>query len=490
MAPSVGKNNSSGFGPHMNGLEFEPSVLSLLPPLVAIGLAVWTRQVYVALATGIWLGWTLLSGFNPINGFAASLEGTVSVLGEPGNTRVLLFSLLIGALVIYVEASGGVEGFVRWLEKRRLVRSIRGASLLAWLIGVVIFIESNITLLVTGAVCRPLFDRYQAAREKLAYIADSTSAPICILIPFNAWGALVLGILGTLAIENPVAVFVESIPLNMYAIAAVLLSGFTAARGLNIGPMKQAEARAARGIVLSHEAEQTVDEALFKVRLSREVPPRAFNMILPILAMVVTMPLGLYITGDGALTQGSGSTSVLWAVIAGNATAWILMLGQRFATVDELVRLGLKGTEALLGLVLILLLALTLGDVCVRLGTGPYVADVVRNIAAPVLLVPATFVAAALIAFATGTSWGTFAIMIPIAVPAAQALGLPLAPFLAASLSGGVFGDHASPISDTTIVASLASATDVIDHVRTQLPYALAAGGVAVLAFAVIGALI
>jgi tetracycline resistance efflux pump len=136
------------------------------------------------------------------------------------------------------------------------------------------------------------------------------------------------------------------------------------------------------------------------------------------------------------------------------------------------------------------LLALTLGDVCVRLGTGPYVADVVRNIAAPVLLVPATFVAAALIAFATGTSWGTFAIMIPIAVPAAQALGLPVAPFLAASLSGGVFGDHASPISDTTIVASLASATDVIDHVRTQLPYALAAGGVAVLAFAVIGALI
>ncbi len=474
----------------MNGLEFEPSVLSLLPPLVAIGLAVWTRQVYVALATGIWLGWTLLSAFNPVQGFAGAIEGVVTVAGEPGNTRVLLFSLLIGALVIYVEASGGVEGFVLWLERRRLVRSIRGASLLAWLIGVAIFIESNITLLVTGAVCRPLFDRHKAAREKLAYIADSTSAPICILIPFNAWGALVLGILGSLAIENPVPVFVESIPLNMYAIAAVLLSGFTAVRGLNWGPMKQAEARAAQGIVLSREGEQTVDEALFKVRLTRQVPPRAFNMILPILAMVLMMPLGLFITGGGDLSQGSGSTSVLWAVIAGNITAWVLMLAQRFATVDELVRLGLKGVEALLGLVLILLLAITLGDVCVRLGTGPYVAEVVRNIAAPVLLVPATFVAAALIAFATGTSWGTFAIMIPIAVPAAQALGLPLAPFLAASLSGGVFGDHASPISDTTIVASLASATDVIDHVRTQLPYALTAAGVAILGFAVIGALI
>ena len=171
-------------------------------------------------------------------------------------------------------------------------------------------------------------------------------------------------------------------------------------------------------------------------------------------------------------------------------TAWILMLAQRFASVDELVRLGLKGIEALFGLVLILLLSIVLGDVSVRLGTGPYVAEAVSGLAAPVLLVPATFVTAALIAFATVTSWGTFAIMIPIVVPAAEILGLPIAPFLAASLSGGIFGDHSSPISDTTIVASLASATDVIDHVRTQLPYALLAGGLAVVGFALIGAFI
>jgi Na+/H+ antiporter NhaC len=425
-----------------------------------------------------------------VAGFAGSIEGTVMVLGEPGNTRILLFSLLIGSLVIYVEASGGVEGFIRWLERRRLVSSARGAGVLAWLIGLTIFIESNITLLVTGAVCRPLFDRYNSAREKLAYIADSTSAPICILIPFNAWGALVLGILGSLAVAEPLGVFVAAIPLNLYAIAAVTLAGITAWTGLDLGPMKKAEARAAEGVVLSSEAELTVDESLFKARLERDVPPRAVNMVLPIIAMVGMMPLGLYITGDGVLGQGSGSISALWAVIAGNVTAWVLMLAQRFASVDELVRLGLKGIEALLGLVLILLLAITLGDVCVRLGTGPYVAEVVRDIAAPALLVPATFITAALIAFATGTSWGTFAIMIPIAVPAAEALGLPIAPFLAASLSGGIFGDHASPISDTTIVASLASATDVIDHVRTQIPYALIAGGVATLGFALIGSLI
>ncbi len=474
----------------MSGAEFTPSILSLLPPILAIGLAIWTRQVYVALATGIWLGWTILSGGNPLQGLAGTIEGTVQVLGEPSSARILMFSLLIGSLVVYVEASGGVEGFVLWLERRRLVQSERGAGLLAWLIGVAIFIESNITLLVTGAVCRPLFDRYKAAREKLAYIADSTSAPICILIPFNAWGALVLGILGGLQVADPIQVFVRSIPINMYAIAAVTLAGITAWTKLSLGPMRGAEERAAQGIVLSPQGELTVDEAMFKVRLEKEVPRRAFNMLIPILTMVVMMPVGLLITGKGVLGQGSGSTAALWAVIAGNLAAWILMLAQRFASLDELVRLGIKGIEALLGLVLILLLAITLGDVCVRLGTGPYVAELVRGIAEPVLLVPATFISAALIAFATGTSWGTFAIMIPISVPAAQALGLPLAPFLAASLSGGIFGDHASPISDTTIVASLASATDVIDHVRTQLPYALTAAAVAIVAFAVVGALI
>ncbi|HSG81984.1 MAG TPA: Na+/H+ antiporter NhaC family protein [Gemmatimonadota bacterium] len=444
----------------------------------------------MALAAGIWVGWTILSGGNPAAGLAGAIEGTVQVLGEAGNARVLMFSILIGALVIYVEASGGVAGFVGWLEGRRLVRSARGAGVLAWLIGIAIFIESNITLLVAGAVCRPLFDRHKSAREKLAYIADSTSAPICILIPFNAWGALVLGILGSLAVADPLQVFIYAIPLNLYAIAAVMLAGFTAWTGLSLGPMRAAEARAAEGVVLSPEGELSVDEELFKVGFARPVKPRALNMIVPIVVMVVTMPMGLLITGDGVLGQGSGSTSALWAVIAGNSAAVILILAQRFASLDETVRVGLKGMEALFGLVLILLLAITLGDVCVRLGTGPYVAEVVRDIAQPVLLVPATFVTAAFVAFATGTSWGTFAIMIPIAVPAAEALGLPLAPFLAASLSGGIFGDHASPISDTTIVASLASATDVIDHVRTQIPYAALAAAMAIVGFAIVGAVI
>jgi Na+/H+ antiporter NhaC len=212
--------------------------------------------------------------------------------------------------------------------------------------------------------------------------------------------------------------------------------------------------------------------------------------VIPILALVVAMPVGLYVTGDGRLSDGSGSTSALWAILIANGVAATLLLAQRLASLDEVVKLGLRGCESLLGLVLVLLLAMALGDVCQELGTGPYVAEAVRGLDSPALLLPAAFLVSAGVAFATGTSWGTFAIMIPITVPAAQALGLPPAPFLAAALSGGVFGDHTSPISDTTIVASVASATDVVEHVRTQLPYALIAGAIATAAFAAAGVLL
>jgi Na+/H+ antiporter NhaC len=210
-------------------------------------------------------------------------------------------------------------------------------------------------------------------------------------------------------------------------------------------------------------------------------------MVLPIVVMVLMMPTAMYITGSGDLLAGSGSLSVLWAVLAALATVSILSLGQKLLTVEEISSVALKGAGGLTGMALVLLLAVTLGAVTRELGTGEYVAGLVGDrLPVPVLL-PLIFLTGGAIAFATGTSWGTFAIMIPIAVPVALAMGLPLAPFVAASLSGGVFGDHASPISDTTIMSSLASSSDHIEHVRTQLPYALLAGGMAIVGFAVTG---
>ncbi len=466
----------------------EPTWVSILPPLLAIVLAIWTRQVYLSLAGGVWLGWTILEGWNPLSGLAAAIEGAVNVFSDPGDTQVLLFTLVIGALIATMEASGGVRGFVRWLEAKEWVTDARRSQLLAWASGVIIFIDSNITVLVAGAVARPLFDRYGSSREKLAYLIDSTSAPICILIPLNAWGAYNLGILSSLGVDDPLAVFASSIALNFYPIAAVILALLTVLFSWDIGPMKAAEERSRKGVHLWPGSTPMISEDILSPPATERIPPRARNMILPIAVMVLTMPLGLFVTGDGQPAAGSGATSVLWAVMAGLAVAWILLLGQRGASVDELMRTALKGAGGLVPLALILLLALALGDVANELGTGSYVAAVTAGVLPAVVFLPLTFLVSAGIAFSTGTSWGTFAIMLPIAVPAAGALGLPLAPFVAASISGGIFGDHCSPISDTTIISSMAAATDHIDHVRTQLPYALTGGAIATVAFAVLGA--
>jgi tetracycline resistance efflux pump len=473
----------------------DPSWSSLLPPLLAIALAIGTRQVYLSLAAGIWLGTSLTVG-GPLAGLAQAIDAVVSVLGSAGNTRAILFTLVIGALIATMEASGGVRGFVAWLEQRRWVNGPRRAQALAWSVGLVIFIESNITVLVAGALARPLFDRYRVSREKLAYLIDSTSAPICMLIPLNAWGAYCLSLLGQLGVKDPMAVFVGSIPYNFYGLSAVLLASVTVFLPFHPGPMKRAEARTAEGELLWPGAQPLVDTSLAEAMQAeseaqgKPITPRAVNMVLPVVAMVAMMPLSLYITGKGVLAKGSGSTSVLWSVLAALALCWLLLLTQRAMSVQTLTRVALKGAGGLLPLATILLLALALGNVTKTLGTGRYVAQLTAGSLPPAAFLPLVFAVAAGIAFSTGTSWGTFAIMLPIAVPVAASLGLPPSPFVAAALSGGVFGDHASPISDTTIVSSMAAATDHIDHVRTQLPYALIAGSVSALAFAITGALL
>jgi len=467
----------------------DPTWVSVLPPVLAIVLAIWTRQVYLSLAAGVWMGWMIVEGWSPFSAVGRSIAETVAVLSSAGNANVILFTLVIGALIATLETSGGVRGFVHFLETREWVNTPRRAQLLAWVIGVIIFIESNITVLVAGSVSRPLFDRYRVSREKLAYLIDSTSAAICILIPLNAWGAYNLGILDSLGVENALGVFLGAIPFNFYAIAAILVALATVIWRVDIGPMGKAERRTREsGALLWPGAQPMIDESILSPEPNDRIPARALNMVVPIVVMVVMMPVGLWITGEGDLRAGSGSTSVLWAVLAALASAWILLLVQRGSTVDELTRTGLKGAGGLVPLALILLLALALGDVANALGTGPYVAQVTAGVLPPVIFLPLVFLVSAGIAFSTGTSWGTFAIMLPIAVPAAITLGLPPSPFLAAALSGGIFGDHSSPISDTTIISSMAAATDHIDHVRTQLPYAGIAGILAVIGFALVGA--
>jgi tetracycline resistance efflux pump len=467
---------------------YEANWMSILPPLLAIALAIITRQVILSLSVGIWIGFCLLESVNPLAGIGLALDGIVNVFSDAGDTRVLMFTLIIGGLIATIEKLGGVRGFIHLLEHRDWVTNGKRAQWLAYTTGIVVFIESNITLLIAGAISRPLFDRYKISREKLAYIIDSTSAPICVLIPLNAWGAVIISLLASAEIDNPIDVFISAIPFNLYPIAVIVFCAFVIGKNIEIGPMKKAQERTEAGELLWSNATPMVDPSILSQQVERTDTDKARFMIAPIAVMVIGMPLGLFVTGDGDLSAGSGSTSVLWAVLAALVTSWWLALQQRRLDLEELMQIFLKGAGGLLPVTMILLFALALGDVANLLGTGAYVAQLVQQNIPLALLLPLLFIISGFIAFAIGSSWGTFAIMIPLAMQIAVPLDLNSSLFLAAVLSGSVFGDHASPISDTTVVASMASATDHIDHVRTQLPYALISGGIAAFGFLLVSA--
>lgn len=461
---------------------------SILPPLIAITLAIITRQVFISLGLGIWVGWIILSHGNPLVGMAATLEAFVRVFQDADNTRIILFSAMVGSLIALTQRSGGVSGFVNYLLRRNWIKSRRGAHLLAWIIGIVIFIESSIKILIVGTICRPLFDKMKISREKLSYIADSTSAPICMLIPLNAWGAFVIGLLAAQGVADPTSVLIKSIPLNFYSLITVLMVLGIALSGFDFGPMRRAERRVLEeGKILRDGAVPLMDETIIEMKPVEGRPHLARNMLIPVIVMSVAMPLFLIITGKGSITHGSGSTAVFWSVMLSIAVAAVLYRAQRLMSVKEIMDMVLKGAGGMISLAILMMLAFALGQTCKALGTGSYIASVT----APFLntnIVPALiFLVSALVAFATGTSFGTFALMIPLAVPLAAATQGYLPLVVSAVLAGGVFGDHCSPISDTTIVASMASACDHIDHVNTQLPYALVSASMAFLLFLAAG---
>ena len=467
----------------------DPVWTSVVPPLLAIGLAIATRQVILSLSIGIWMGAWLLGAGDPLTAVGQAIEAVINVFGDAGDTRVLLFTLIIGALIATIEQLGGVRGFIALLQNRGWVTGAKRAQWLAFFTGVVVFIESNITLLIAGSISRPLFDRFAVSREKLAYIIDATSAPICVLIPLNAWGAVIVSLLASSGIDDPINVFIGSIAYNFYAIAAVLVCAFVIARGLDIGPMRKAQLRTLGGELLWPSATPMVDPAVMADQIAHQDSDAASTMLVPIVTLIITMPVALYVTGDGDISAGSGSTSVLWAVLLALTTVWVLGLVRRQTRIEELMQLFFKGAGGLLPVAMILLFSLALGAIANALGTGIYVAQLAQSAVPMAALLPLLFVLSAFIAFSIGSSWGTFAIMIPLAMQIVLALDVNASIFLAAVLSGAVFGDHASPISDTTVVASMAAATDHIDHVRTQLPYALLSAGIATLAFFAVGVL-
>ena len=489
-------------------------ILSLLPPVIAIVLAIRTRQVFVSLFLGIWLGWVIINGFNPLSGSFDTIQALVDVFQDAGNTRTIMFCALVGALIIFIQRSGGVEGFIQQVSQllERYEQKQTGSNrivvqFLAWLTGVLIFVESSISVLTVGALYRPLFDKLKIPREKLAYIADSSSAPSSILIPFNGWGAFIMGLLLAQGFDDPFATMFKALAYNFYPIFALILVLIIIFSKKDFGPMATAEKRAKEeGKLLADGAQPMISDELTDVEVVPGVQPKAYNMILPIAVMVIMMPIMLSVTGweeainerpDAgffgkmffAIGQGSGSTSVLIAVLISILFSMILYRAQGIMKMKEMVDLTLKGISGMMPLALLMLMAFAIGNVCKEMQTGQYVADVASQWLSPKLVPFIVFLVSCFIAFSTGTSWGTFAIMIAIAVPMAQQMEANVYITIAAAIGGGVFGDHCSPISDTTILSSMASASDHIDHVKTQLPYAAIAGGLAAFIYLMIGLL-
>jgi Na+/H+ antiporter NhaC len=423
-----------------------------------------------------------------------------------------MFSALVGALIIFIQKSGGVEGFIikisELLEKQEQKKEGNNrviVQFLAWLTGLLIFVESNISVLTVGALYRPIFDKLKIPREKLAYIADSSSAPSSILIPFNAWGAFIMGLLLAQGFDNPFATLFNAALYNFYPMLALVMVLIIIFSKKDFGPMAKAEKRAVEeGKLLADDAQPMVSDELTEVTTKAGITPKAYNMVLPIFIMVILMPVMLAYTGwetalenrSGAgffdkvfyaIGQGSGSTSVLTSLVFSLLFSMLFYKVQGIMNLKEMVDLTLKGIAGMMPLALLMLMAFAIGAVCKELQTGIYVAEVAKSWLSPALVPAIVFMVSCFIAFSTGTSWGTFAIMIAIAVPMAQTMGVNVHLAIAAALGGGVFGDHCSPISDTTILSSMAAASDHIDHVKTQFPYALVCGGITTLLYLVLG---
>jgi tetracycline resistance efflux pump len=465
-----------------------PTWLSVLPALLAIAAALITRQVFLSLFAGVWLAWIILDSGNVVLGLGHAIQALVDVYKSDGNTRTIMFSVLVGSLIALTQRSGGVPGFMAWVTRTGLVTTRRGAQLLATGLGLGIFLESSITCLVSGAVSRPLFDKFRISREKLAYLCDSTSAPVCMLIPMNGWGAFIIAILAVQGIDEPVRTLLTANVFNFYAWLAVALVLALVITGRDWGPMARAERRAVEtGKVLREGAAPLVSSEVLALPAKDGVEPRASNMIVPLVVMLAAMPAGLYVTGDGDILAGSGSTAVLWAVLLAVAVAVVMYVAEGIFTLAESMQLVLSGIAGLMPVALLMMMAFAIGAAATELGTGEYLAGLTTGRLSPMLVPAVLFVVTGAIAFSTGTSWGTFAIMLPIAIPMAEAVDAHLHATIGAVLAGGIFGDHCSPISDTTIISSMAAGSDHVDHVDTQLPYALAAAGVALAMFLVVG---
>jgi Na+/H+ antiporter NhaC len=502
---SAGQNPSSAAsaedGQPLAPPRIQPAWLSLLPPLLAIGLALIARQVLVALFLGVWLGSSMLNGWNPLLGFLQVGDHfLLTALADRDHAAILIFTTLLGGMVGIMARSGASEGLVSWLSGR--VSDRTAGQRTTAIMGTVIFFDDYANTLLVGNSMRPLTDRLRISREKLAYLVDSTAAPITTVAVVSTWIGFEVGLIQD-AMQRlgltggAYTFFLRTIPYSFYPLLTIWFVYLVAWLGRDFGPMAHAEARAyQQGQVLRPGAQPATDTDQLQSGAGGR-PGHPLLAIVPVLVVILGTVWGLWYDGSRALAaagtvghsprlilEAADSFAVLmWSSLGGSAVALGLAWGSRRLSLPACVEGWLGGARAVLIALTILLLAWSLSAVCESLGTASFLVEFVRGTLSPHLLPAVSFLVAAVVSFATGTSWGTMAILLPLVFPLATLL--PAEAGLAAGaanavqlasvrgvLAGAVFGDHCSPISDTTILSSLAAGSDHVDHVRTQMPYA------------------
>ena len=471
--------------------------LSIIPPIIAIALAIFTKQVILSLFVGVIVGLGIYTG--SIGGtFVEFTEVLVGNLMDDWQARVLLFTALLGCLVGLVYRSGGSLAFGESAIKT--VKTRKSAQVAAWFMGILIFFDDYFNTLTVGSVMRPVTDKFKISREKLAYIIDSTAAPVCIIIPISTWVAYVISLIIAEFDRAGQSVsgfdmYLQAIPYNFYALLALIAVFVLAVSDLEFGPMAKAEKRAlTSGNVYDLETQDDIPGGdITDMEISSK--GTVSDLLLPILTLIVATIVGILYTGGyfegvgfiDAVGDADAATALIYGTVLANLVAIAWYSSRKILTLSESMNAFIQGAKSMIPALAILLLAWSIGGVSDMLGTGAYVAEVV-SAALPAWTIPAViFVVSAFMAFATGTSWGTFAIMMPIGIPLIFAVGGNIPAAIAAVLAGGIFGDHCSPISDTTVLSSTGASCNHIDHVKTQLPYALLIAGISIIGFLITG---
>ena len=430
----------------------------------------------------------VLCGGSPLTGLNDAFYSFIHTFESSGNTITLISFLLIGALIYLIEKSGGVEGFTEvMLKKRALIKTKRGANIFTWLLGIIIFTSGSLSCMVTGSVSRPFNDALKVPHEKSAFIVHATSTPWCVLFPLSGWLAALAGYLtsGGVPENEAISVLLRSIPLNFYCILAVFGTLAVSLFGINIGPMRKAEERAEKTGALDNPGR---GGALTEEAMSpSKAKPRVLNMLLPMGVLIATILAVLTITGKGNPTQGAGMQSLLWGCILAVLTICILCVAQKLFSVDEVINEMFKGMGTMLPVAGILLFGFTMGNLVKDLDTGNYLTSVFMGVLSPALLPALSFLLCMILSFATGTSMGTMAIMSVICLPMAISMGISIPLVAGAVFGGSIFGDHSSPISDTTIMSCATTGCDIIDHVKTQMPYVLIFAAISLVLYVVLG---